>query len=72
MPFPWQRLTGEPLIYAFMGTVQNGLLDVFRMILKATERPGYQVVLSVGPNIAAESLQAAAASTIVVSQAPQL
>jgi UDP:flavonoid glycosyltransferase YjiC (YdhE family) len=72
VPFPWQRLTGEPLIYAFMGTVQNGLLDVFRMILKATERPGYQVVLSVGPNIAAESLQAAAASTIVVSQAPQL
>jgi zeaxanthin glucosyltransferase len=70
--FPWQRLTGEPLIYASMGTVQNGLLDVFRMILKATERPGYQVVLSVGPNIAMESFQSGAASTIVVSQAPQL
>jgi zeaxanthin glucosyltransferase len=70
--FPWQRLTGEPLIYASMGTVQNGLLDVFRAILKAAERPGYQVVLSVGPNVAAESLQAGAASTIVVSQAPQL
>ncbi len=28
--FPWERLTGEPLIYASMGTVMNGRVDVFR------------------------------------------
>ncbi len=26
--FPWDRLTGEPLIYASMGTLQNGLESV--------------------------------------------
>ena len=72
VPFPWARLSGEPLIYASMGTVQNGLLGVFRMILEAAERPGYQLVLSVGPNIALESLQANSASTIIVARAPQL
>src|SRR5260370_19820291 len=33
--FPWERLTGEPLIYASMGTLVNCLTDVFRNILKA-------------------------------------
>jgi zeaxanthin glucosyltransferase len=72
VPFPWERLTGEPLIYASMGTVQNGLLDVFRIILQATERAGYQVVLSVGPNIAVEELRTRMPSTIVVPQVPQV
>src|SRR5260370_25159318 len=33
--FPWERLTGEPLIYASMGTLQNGLKNVFRAIAEA-------------------------------------
>src|SRR5215471_18386267 len=33
--FPWERLTGEPLIYASMGTILNGRVDVFRAILAA-------------------------------------
>ena len=28
--FPWERLTGDPLIYASMGTVMNGRVDAFR------------------------------------------
>ena len=70
--FPWERLTGAPLIYASMGTIQNGMQDVFRTILTAVERPGYQVVLSVGMNIAPESLQTKQSDTIVVQRAPQL
>jgi zeaxanthin glucosyltransferase len=31
--FPWDRLTGEPLIYASMGTLMNGRVDVFRTIV---------------------------------------
>ncbi len=33
--FPWQQLTGEPIVYASMGTLQNGLVDIFRSITQA-------------------------------------
>ena len=67
--FAWERLTGEPLIYASMGTAQNGLLDVFRKIMEAVERPGYQLVLSVGMNIAPESVPAKQPNTVIVQRA---
>jgi zeaxanthin glucosyltransferase len=70
--FPWERLTGAPLIYASMGTLQTGQADTFRAILAAAERPGYQVVLSVGRNVAPESLALSRPDTIVVQRAPQL
>jgi UDP:flavonoid glycosyltransferase YjiC (YdhE family) len=48
--FPWERLTGEPLIYGSMGTLQNGLADIFSAIAAAAApRKGFQLVLSVGP-----------------------
>jgi zeaxanthin glucosyltransferase len=31
-PFPWDQLTGEPIVYASMGTVQVGDPDVFSLI----------------------------------------
>jgi zeaxanthin glucosyltransferase len=70
--FPWERLTGELLIYASMGTLQNGMIEMFRTILQAVERPGYQVVLSVGPKTDPKSLKPGRADTIVVQRAPQL
>jgi zeaxanthin glucosyltransferase len=70
--FPWERLTGAPLIYASMGTLQNGQADTFRAILVATERPGYQVVLSVGMNTKPETFALARPDTVVVQRAPQL
>ena len=46
--FPWERLTGEPLIYVSMGTMLDGLADVFRTITAATAKhKGFQLVLSV-------------------------
>ena len=36
--FPWDRLTGEPLVYASMGTLQNGLKSVFSVTRDATAR----------------------------------
>jgi UDP:flavonoid glycosyltransferase YjiC (YdhE family) len=43
--FPWERLTGEPLIYASMGTVMNGRVDVFRTIAAAlTKHKDLQLV----------------------------
>jgi zeaxanthin glucosyltransferase len=70
--FPWDRLTGEPLIYASMGTLQNGSERVFQAIVAAAEAPGRQLVLSIGSNLSAASIGPVAENTIVVQDAPQL
>jgi zeaxanthin glucosyltransferase len=44
--FFWERLTGEPLIYASMGTVMNGRVDAFRTIVAAlTKHKDLQLVV---------------------------
>jgi zeaxanthin glucosyltransferase len=71
--FPWDRLTGEPLIYASMGTLQNGLEDVFNTIAEAVgERPGMQLVLSIGPVLDPQQIKSLPARAIVVNRAPQI
>ena len=71
--FPWDRLTGEPLIYASMGTLQNGLEMVFSTIAEAVgNRPGMQLVLSIGPTLDPAQIHSLPAGAIVVQHAPQL
>jgi zeaxanthin glucosyltransferase len=71
--FPWNELTGEPLIYASMGTLQNGLVDVFREIGAATAKyKNTQLVLSIGNHIDKERIGSLAKNAIVVKNAPQL
>jgi zeaxanthin glucosyltransferase len=71
--FPWNRLTGEPLIYASMGTLQNGLESVFTSIAEAVgARPGMQLVLSIGPSLDPEKISSLPANSIVVKNAPQI
>jgi zeaxanthin glucosyltransferase len=73
IPFSWEKLTGEPLIYASMGTLVNGLKNVYRTILEAvSEFPEMQVVLSVGRNVHPNDLGPIPANTIVVPSAPQI
>jgi zeaxanthin glucosyltransferase len=73
IPFPWERLTGEPLIYASMGTLVNGMEHVYRAILAAAVAvPGHQIVLSVGKNINPADLGAIPLNAIVVPRAPQI
>ena len=73
LDFPWERLTGEPLIYASMGTLMNGLADVYRTIVAAAaQRKGCQLVLSVGDQIGLEQIGPLPNDTIVVQRAPQL
>src|SRR5215813_6407503 len=44
--FPWEQLTGQPIIYASMGTLQNGVASVYHEIVTAVEkRKDMQVVL---------------------------
>jgi len=71
--FPWQRLTGEPLIYASMGTIINGRVDVFHTIAGAlSKHRDLQLVLSLGTQIDPEQLGPVPKNAIIVKRAPQL
>jgi zeaxanthin glucosyltransferase len=71
--FPWERLTGEPLIYASLGTLVNGQPGILRTVLGAVAKlPGFQVVLSIGENISEAELGAVPTNTLVVRNAPQI
>jgi UDP:flavonoid glycosyltransferase YjiC (YdhE family) len=69
--FPWERLTGEPLIYASMGTILNGQVDVFRTIVAAVAKnKNLQLVLSIGDQIDPKQIGSAPNNAIIVRQAP--
>jgi len=70
--FPWDKLTGEPIVYASMGTLQNGSEQIFKTIAEAAEAPGRQLVLSIGQHLDADEIGPLAANTIVVKHAPQI
>ena len=71
--FPWERLTGEPLVYASMGTILNGRLDVFRTIVAAlAKHKDLQLVLSIGDQIDQNQIGSVPSNTIIVKRAPQL
>jgi MGT family glycosyltransferase len=71
--FPWERLTGQPLIYASMGTILNGRVEVFRTIAAALARhKDLQLVLSVGDQVDPQQVRPAPNNAIIVKRAPQL
>jgi len=72
-PFPWDQLTGEPIVYASMGTVQVGNSDVFSAIAAAVSKhKGLQLVLAIGNVLRPEQIRAVPNNAIVVNNAPQL
>jgi zeaxanthin glucosyltransferase len=73
VPFPWEKLTGQRLIYASLGTLVNGLDHVYKAILWAAGKlPEVQVILSVGKNINPANLGPIPSNAIVVKSAPQI
>jgi MGT family glycosyltransferase len=71
--FPWDQLTGEPLIYASMGTVMNGRADVFRTIVAGVAKhKGTQLVLSIGDQLDPKDIGPLPSNAIIVNKAPQL
>jgi zeaxanthin glucosyltransferase len=71
--FPWERLTGQPLVYASMGTVRNGSIDIFRAIAEACARLDVQLALSLGGGeLVPEALGPLPGDPIVVHYAPQV
>ena len=71
--FPWKKLSGNPLVYASMGTLVNGLQKVYKTVVRAVEQlPELQLVLSVGKNVNPECLGSIPSNVIVVPTAPQI
>jgi UDP:flavonoid glycosyltransferase YjiC (YdhE family) len=70
--FPWERLDGRPLIYASLGTMQNGSETIFRTIAEACAGLNAQLVISLGGGLEPERLGTLAGDPIVVRYAPQL
>lgn len=77
--FPYEKLTGQPLIYASMGTVLNRQRSVFQKIISACTGLNAQLVLSLGLDSKSEisldyglNLESLPSNIIVVNYAPQL
>lgn len=79
--FPWSELTGKPLIYASMGTLQTGLTQVFQTIAEACHnfannhkdfQSDIQLVISLGGAEIPDELTKLPGNPIVVKYAPQL
>ena len=72
IPFPWDKLTDKPLIYASLGTIQNKIFHVFIQIAYACLGLDVQLVISLGGASEPEELGYVPGSPIVVKAAPQL
>ena len=71
--FPWSRLDPErPLVYASMGTLQNGVLRTFQMIAEACAGLDLQLVISLGGGQDPALLGDLPGDPVVVGYAPQL
>jgi MGT family glycosyltransferase len=71
--FPWDRLDPDrPLVYASMGTLQNGILGTFRMIAEACAGLDLQLVISLGGGQDPALLGDLPGEAVVVGYAPQL
>lgn len=71
VPFPYEQLTGQPLIYASLGSVQNTKHDVFHCIAAACQGLDVQLVITHGGSMDADVARSLPGSPIVVGYAPQ-
>ena len=70
--FPWDRLDGRPLIYASLGTLQNGSEAIFRTITEACAGLDAQLLISLGGGLDPARLGKLVGNPLVVHFAPQL
>jgi zeaxanthin glucosyltransferase len=70
--FPFDKLTGQPLIYASMGTLQNRSIKIFQAIANACKELDAQLAISLGRVSDPSSLPELSGSPLVVGYAPQL
>jgi UDP:flavonoid glycosyltransferase YjiC (YdhE family) len=71
IPFPFERLTGKPLVYASFGTLQNRREEGFRVIAAACADLDVQLVISTGRGCTLDPAHIVG-NPIIVEFAPQL
>ena len=71
IPFPWDRLTGAPLIYGSLGSLQGGKAGIFQIMADACRTLPVQLVLSHGHSLSDAAVQALSRTCVVVPYAPQ-
>lgn len=71
LAFPFEKLTGQPLIYAALGTLQNRKPEIFQSMAEACVGLDMQLVISLGNPDSQESNTNLPGSPIVVPFAPQ-
>lgn len=72
VPFPFDQLTGQPLIYASMGTLQNRQQEIFHCIASAIEGLDAQLVISLGGGSDVGDFSSWPGNPLVVKYAPQV
>ncbi|MBW4585115.1 glycosyltransferase [Aetokthonos hydrillicola Thurmond2011] len=70
--FPYEKLTGQPLVYASLGTIQNRLQSVFSSIAEACQTLDVQLVISLGGALDPNALVHLPGKPLIVKYAPQL
>ncbi len=70
--FPWDSLDGRPLVYASLGTLQNGKERIFRYFAEACAGLDVQLVITHGGGLPADIACSFPGKPLVVSYAPQL
>jgi zeaxanthin glucosyltransferase len=70
--FPWDCLDGRPLIYASLGTLQNGQEGIFKTIAESCAGLDAQLLISLGGGLDAQRLGPLPGNPLVVHFAPQL
>lgn len=69
--FPYEKLTGQPMIYASLGSVQNTKEEVFRCIADACQGLDVQLVIAHGGGMSEQVVRSLSGSPLVVEYAPQ-
>ena len=71
--FPWSQLdSSRPLVFVSMGTLQNGIKEVYRVIAETCAEFPAQTVLALGGSLAPEALGPLPGHPIIARYAPQL
>lgn len=71
VPFPSDRLTGQPLIYASLGSIQNRKCEIFHQIAAACQGLDAQLVMPHGGGMNSEQIASLPGNPLVVEYAPQ-
>lgn len=69
--FPYEKLTGQPLIYASLGSIQNTKGKVFYWIAEACAGLDVQLIITHGGGMSETEIKSLPGSPLVVTYAPQ-